>query len=137
MANGGWYGTQDEWEQAERPLPTLDPIFYQFAVDHGFKLSKNGKDWPERSLRTDMPLSSLLQVFRVNLDNDAWNVWAVCSQDRGAERYWKQQMIAQDITGEDLTARLNVLLEQGLQRLITWNARPEELEFATKIGGSS
>jgi hypothetical protein len=136
MANGGWYGTQEEWERAERPLPSLDPVFKQFAETHGFRLSKNGKDWPERSLKKDMPLSSLLQVFRVDLDKDAWKVWAVCSQDRGAERYWKQQMVADNITGEELTARLNVLLDQGLERLTDWNAHPEELEFATRIVGA-
>jgi hypothetical protein len=137
MANGGWFGTQEEWEQAERPLPSLDPTLEQFANENGFELSRNGKDWPDRSLRKDMPLSSLLQVFRSELEADAWNVWVVCSDDRGAERYWKQEMIAKGITGEELKARLDLLLVEGLEFLKTWNARPQELEFATKIGGTT
>jgi len=133
MANGGWYGTQGEWDAAEHPLPLLDPIFKEFAEAHGFALSKNHKDWPERSLRADMPLASLIQVFRVDLDTDAWNVWAVCSEDRGGERFWKQDLIADGITGGELSALLKALLEEGLSRLVEWNARPQDLEFATKL----
>jgi len=133
MANGGWYGTQDEWESAEQPLPILDPIFEQFATAHLFELSKNAKDWPERSLHKEMPLNSLLQVFRAELEADAWNVWAVCSQDRGDERFWKQSMIARGITSNQLSASLNALLEEGLDYLAHWNAHPQDLEFATKL----
>ena len=134
MANGGWHGTQEEWEKAEYPLPVLDPVFEQFACANGFQLSRNGKDWPERSLRKDMPLSSMIQVFRSRLDKDAWKVWLVCSEDRGNERYWKQQMIAEDISGDQLSSSISLFLEEGLRDLVTWNQSPEEFEFATKLG---
>jgi hypothetical protein len=112
----------------------LDPIFEDFAGGNGFALSKNGKDWPERSLRADMPLASLIQVFRVDLNADAWKVWAVCSEDRFGEHFWKQALIADGVTGGLLSATLNSLLNEGLTRLVDWNARPEDLEFATKLG---
>lgn len=134
MANGGWYGTQAEWDAAERPLSSLDPIFEEFAKANGFALSKNLKDWPERSLRANMPLASLLQVFRGSLDANAWKVWAVCSDDRGDRRYWQQAFIADGVTDNQLSAGLKTYLVEGLGRLTAWNAQPQDLVFATRIG---
>src|SRR5271156_1700038 len=95
MANGGWSGSREAWDQIERPLPSLDPIFQSFAERHGFVLSKNSKDWPERSLLKQMPLPSLIQVFRAAPEGDSWNAWAVCTEDRGSDRYWKREMLAE------------------------------------------
>lgn len=134
MANGGWYGTQREWDLAEQPLPALDPALEEFAAIHAFRISKNAKDWPERSLKKDMPLSSLLQIFRVDLEMDSWKVWAVCSEDRVRERFWKQAIIADGVTGDQLSASLVSLLERGLDRLLEWNECPQDFEFATKLG---
>jgi len=133
MANGGWYGTQEEWDAAEHPLPQLDPILRDFAEKNGLTLSKNYKDWPERSLKAHMPLASLIQIFRVSLIADAWKVWVVCSEDRDGERFWKQGFVANGITGNELTLTLETLLQEGLARLTDWNARPQDLEFGTRL----
>jgi len=134
MANGGWYGTDEEWRSAEAPLPELDALIAEFGNAHGFAISKNAKDWPDRSLRKPMPLESMLQIFRAELETDAWKVWAVCSEDRGDRRYWKQELIANGVTSDELKKSLAGFLERGLQRLIEWNAKPDQLEFATMLG---
>ncbi len=51
MANGGWYGTPEEWKRIERPLLDLDPAIAEFARKIGLTVSKNPKDEPERSLQ--------------------------------------------------------------------------------------
>jgi len=134
MANGGWYGTQAEWDAAEHPLPLLDSTFEAFAEANGFEFSKNHKDWPERSLKAHLPLASLIQVFRIDLNVDAWKVWVVCYEDRDGDRFWKEALLAGSITGSRLSVRLKGLLDEGLGRLVEWNARPQDLGFVTKLG---
>ena len=51
MANEGWHGTQEEWGRIERPLLELDPVIDDFAKRARLAVTKNLKDWPERSLR--------------------------------------------------------------------------------------
>jgi hypothetical protein len=133
MANGGWYGSEQEWEQAESPLRSLDDMIERFAREHGLALTKNQKDWPSRHLTREGPVSCLLQVWRADLTADSWDVWAVCSQDRGRERYWKQEMLAERIPMAQLRDDLEQLLSKGLGRLDRWSAHPASLEFATKL----
>jgi hypothetical protein len=46
MANGGWYGTDEEWQRLEGPLLGIDPVLEQFALEHGVAVTKNHKDSP-------------------------------------------------------------------------------------------
>ena len=50
MANGGWYGTKEEWERIERQLLEIDPIITGFAGDYGLNVTKNHEGCPERSM---------------------------------------------------------------------------------------
>jgi len=133
MANGGWYGTREEWEQAEAPLRRLDPVIERFAKAHGFGLLANYKDWPSRHLEKAMPLSCLLQVWRAELTEDAWNLWACCSEDRGKKRFWRQELLGDRISMDELEASIEPLLEAGLKWLKVWSANPQTLEFATYL----
>ena len=133
MANGGWYGTEEEWREAEAPLLPLDERVDRFAVEHGFTLTRNHKDWPERSLTKDGRLECLIQIWRAELETDEWNVGAVCSEDRGRKRYWKRKRLADRITAEQLGASLDTLLAEGLELVTAWSSNPDSLEFATKL----
>jgi hypothetical protein len=44
MANGGWHGTEEEWQRREAPLLSIDPILEQFALEHGFAVSNKRTD---------------------------------------------------------------------------------------------
>ncbi len=46
MANGGWYGTDEEWRRIEAPLLAVDPTISSFAEDHKLALSKTTKTGP-------------------------------------------------------------------------------------------
>jgi hypothetical protein len=133
MANGGWFGTSEEWQRLEGPLLTIDPILERFAGTHGLMLSKNAKDFPERSLRWGDNPSFLLQVY---LDNDSgplWNLWLCCSEDRKDERYWRTDFAVRGELLESFRDRLPVLLEESFNRVQVWGANPDQLEFATKL----
>lgn len=133
MANGGWHGTPEEWQRLEAPLLTIDPVLEGFARTHGLALSKNAKESPERSLRRDGNPSFLIQVYLQSETAPSWNLWLCCSEDREGNRYWRHDFA---IRGETIAAfqeQLPTLLERSFNRLQSWGAAPDQLEFATKL----
>jgi hypothetical protein len=133
MANGGWYGTEEEWQRLEAPLLSIDLALEQFASEHGFAVSKNHKDNPERSIRWGTNPSCLIQIYLEHDSGPTWNLWLCCSEDRGDSRYWRKEMPIRDEPIEGFRERLPNLLEDGFKQLEEWKAQPEELEFATKL----
>jgi hypothetical protein len=133
MANGGWYGTKEEWDRIEGPIKSLDPMFEQFARKHDLVVTKNLKEWPERSIRWGNNVRCLMQAFLVDKTSLAVNFWICAYEDRGEGRYWKQEMLRQTVQASDLQNEGEKLLETGKRRLDHWSANPEELELATKL----
>lgn len=133
MANGGWYGTMAEWERLEAPLLKLDPTISSFADEHSLALARNHKDWPERSLRWGQNPSCLMQLYLADADALTWHLWLCCAEDRGRDRFWRQERL---IDGEHISTfapRISGLLKEGYLRLEEWKAAPDQLEFATRI----
>ncbi len=137
MANGGWYGTQELWERLQAPLLTIDAMLDHFAEAHGLLLSKNAKDWPERSLRWGDNPGCLIQMYLESEDGPTWNLWLCCSEDRGGSRYWRRDFAIQSELMESSRERLPIILEDALQRCQAWQASPDQLEFATKLSPST
>ena len=137
MANGGWYGTQDEWERLEAPLIGLDAIIDDFAAARPVLLTKNSKGWPERSLRWYQSPSCLMQLYLADEREITWNLWLCCSQDRGADRYWRREFLIEGLPAASFSENLASLLETGYDRLNSWHAQPEGFEFATKLATPS
>ncbi len=135
MANGGWYGTDEEWNRIEAPLKFLDPMLGSFADKNGLSLTKNFKDWPERSLVWGTDVRCLIQVFLVDQSKLTLNLWICASQDRSGNRYWKNETPLKEVQALEMGKALAELLEIGKQKLDHWAAHPERLEFVTKLGG--
>ncbi|HEV7352183.1 MAG TPA: hypothetical protein VGN74_03540 [Brevundimonas sp.] len=133
MANGGWYGTQEEWVRLEAPLLELDPVIAAFADEHSLALSKNHKDWPERSIRWGANPSCLIQLYLADSNLVLWHLWLCCAEDRGSERFWRQDRLVDGQQMPDFGPHIRNLLDEGRRRLERWRAAPEELEFATRI----
>ena len=89
MANGGWYGTKEEWDRIEAPLKLLDPELERFARKYELLVTKNHKDWPERSVRWGDDIGCLIQLYLVDETKLTLNLWICTFQDRGDARYWK------------------------------------------------
>lgn len=49
MANGGCFNEQ-QWQKLEMPLLAVDSIISEFAEANGLEVTRNHKDWPERSI---------------------------------------------------------------------------------------
>lgn len=133
MANGGWYGTEEEWARIEAPLKLLDHEINRFAGKHGLNVTKNSKNWPERSLRWGNNIQCLIQVYLADQDKLTLHLWICATQDREKKRYWKQEFLLREAQVSDAEKSLFGTLELGKQRLDLWSAHPEELEFATEL----
>ena len=90
MANGGWYGSNEEWERIEGPLLQVDSILDDFVSETGLAITKNLKDWPERSIEWGDETRCLIQLFLVDAKDLTFSLWLCVSQDRGRKRFWKQ-----------------------------------------------
>lgn len=51
MANGGHWESRAAWRRAEAPLLEIDHVIDELASIHGVRVTRNLRDWPERSMR--------------------------------------------------------------------------------------
>jgi hypothetical protein len=133
MANGGWYGTAEEWQRLEGPLLTIDPVLELFSARHDIELLKNEKDAPGRAFRWGDNPNFLIQVFLADEGPLTWNLWLCCVEDRDDSRYWLNGYAVRAQPIESFGSELDTLLEEGFARLTAWGSNPEQLEFATKL----
>jgi hypothetical protein len=133
MANGGWYGTPEEWQRLENPLLSIDPVLEQFASEHSLHFSRNGKDSPERSLRWGGDPGALIQIFLQDEAGPTWDLWFCYAEDRGESRFWCKDFAIQNKLIEEFQEQLPDILQQSFNAVERWRASPERLEFATKL----
>jgi hypothetical protein len=133
VANGGWYGSAEEWQRLEAPLLTIDPILEEFARINGLRFTKNVKDSPERSLRWGDDPSCLMQIYLESDAQPSWNFWLCCYQDRDGSRYWRRGFAVQGEAVDAFRDELASMLEESFNRVETWRANPDQLEFATTL----
>ena len=134
MANGGWYGTAEEWQQLEAPLVALDDELTRLADEHGFVLTRNRRDGPNRMIEWNAQgIPCLMQIWLSDDKTLRLNFWICASQDRGGDRFWKREMLKQDEDPAVVRSELARLFEMGRCKLGDWCARPETFEFATKL----
>jgi hypothetical protein len=134
MANGGWYGTEEEWDRIEAPMRGLDRDLDDFARRHGLNVTRNARDWPDRSIRWGTDTPCLIQIFLVDEEKLTFNFWICASQDRADSRFWKQEMLCREAQMQEISDGFSERLEAGKTKLDYWSQHPEILEFATRLG---
>ena len=132
MANGGFWESDAEWQRVEAPLIEVDPTLSEFAREFGLIVSKNHKDWPERSIKWGASVRRLMQLYLADEKTLAFNLWLCASQDRNGKRYWKQENLVKGQLITEFQGRLPMLLRQGRAKLEEWSEG--DLEFATNLG---
>jgi hypothetical protein len=75
----------------------------------------------------------LIQLYLADAETLGINLWICASQDRGSDRYWKQEFLCKAAEISDVAPHLPELLNTAKTKLNEWAADPEHLEFATKI----
>jgi len=127
----GFHGSKADWERVETPLRALDDELDAFSRRHGIPLSRNARGWPDRSLAWGSPVRRLIQIFLADEKDLTYNLWICAAEDRGNERYWKQELLKSAAAATDIQADLTDLLERGRVLLESWDS--ESLEFGTTV----
>lgn len=81
----------------EQPLLALDEKIKFYAQQNNMKLTKNSKDWPERTLSwKNRGIRKLIQIYLEKEDTDRFLLWGCAYKDKlFSERYWwKMEPIA-------------------------------------------
>jgi hypothetical protein len=134
MANGGWTGTRAAWDRIEAPLREIDPIIAAFAKQHGLAVTRNHKDWPERSIVWGGDVRCLIQLYLLDEASLTFNLWLCASQDRCGKRYWKHATAIKAMRVQDFKHDLAAQLREGRDRLLAWAINQDQLEPAATSG---
>ena len=134
MANGGFYGTREEWERMEKPLLEVDPIIQAFAKEFGLAVSKNHKDWPERSIVWGDEVRCLIQLYLVDKNSLTFNLWLCASEDFGSKRYWKHDTLITQKHIPEFREKLASLLRESRKILLDWSNNKNQLEAQDRFG---
>ncbi len=129
MANGGWYGTKEEWDRIEKPLLSIDPILEQFAKENNLVVTRNLKDWPERSMAWGNDVSCLIQLYLVDDKLLTFNLWLCVTQDRATKRYWKNETPIKEKQASEFKDTLFEQLVEGHQKVLEWSKNKKELKL--------
>ena len=110
------------WTRIEGPLRALDDELEAYAERHGLRLSRNFREWPERSLRWQDDLERPIQIMLPDGTNLLFGVWLAAWRDEGEVRHWKRASLAAGKTIGQIEERLPALLDEAKQTVCAWTA---------------
>jgi hypothetical protein len=124
----GFHGSKGEWARLTAPLEVLDPALEAFAQEHGFELSRNARNWPERSVRWGTPVGRLIEIFLADEERLTWNL-GICAYESKAEgQHWKRRAILKGVPIEEIAQNLPRLLRDAHALVTSWSS--EDLDLA-------
>ena len=127
----GFHGSKAQWERIESPLRVLDEGLESFSKQYGIPVSRNARNWPDRSLVWGEPIRRLIQIYLADEEHLTYDFWLCASEDRGNKRYWKRQFLKEKASASEIADKLGDLLERGRTLLESWDG--DALEFATTL----
>ena len=134
MANGGWHGTKEEWQRLESPLIDVDSIIEEFAKSAELTVTRNLKDWPERSLQWDDGVWCLIQLYLENEKNITFTLWLCAAFQKDNKPYLRQEFLLKDKPVQEFRQKLFQLLGEGRAKLLEWSRHPEQFERVGNAG---
>jgi len=134
MANGGWYGTREEWERIEKSLLDVESTIEEFVEEFSLNMSKNHKGWPEWSIVWGKEVRCLIQLYLADKNLLTFNLWLCAYEDRGSKRYWKQETPIKQKQVSEFRDNLASQLRAGRKQLLDWSDNKDQLELSTKLG---
>ena len=85
-------------------------------------ISRNYHNWPDRSLRWDSNPERLIQVYLEDEEQLTWNLWLCAGEDRGGQRFWKNQMLCRNVPMSEIRPVIEQLLDEALTIVGSWQA---------------
>jgi hypothetical protein len=120
LANGFW-GTREEWDRIDRLLGESDALLAAFARQHGFKLESSER-WPRRALSRDTDLDRLIEFWPIDQESTKFRLGVTACEDRRDGRYWRQRTLLDNVSWEEMKAKLPALLEEARELVCSWTA---------------
>lgn len=114
-------------------LEEVDPIISAFARRHSLSVVKNERESVGRSMQWGENPYALLQIYRTDLVQPTWNMWACCWEDREGKRYMKSEDLFDHLKVSNFVEDLDDLLENGFRLINDWRRNTSILKFATKL----
>lgn len=128
----GFHGPVEEWDRIESPFQEIDPRLRKFANEHKMRLRKNSHSWPERSLLWQKAsVEKSIQIFLKDEKARTYCLWLCAWEDRDQSRYWKKQILLEEVAWNVAEQGLESLLLQAYEIVDSWTAK--DLEFAAKL----
>ncbi len=119
MANG-FHGEQKDWEQLEKPLKRLDSILEKFTSAHRLVLTKNERNWPDRTIQWGDHPKVIIQVFLESEKESTYTMWVSASDERSRSEYWKHKTLLKSAPIDVLEQQLQDLLKKAHTTAIEW-----------------
>jgi len=116
----GYHGTPEGWEHLERPLKRLDSVLDEFASRHQLVLTRNERNWPDRSFHWGDRPAILIQVFLESETGPSYTMWVSASDDRSRAEYWKHRTLIKATSIDVLERQLPELLEAAYVVATEW-----------------
>jgi len=124
----GFYGSKGEWVRLTAPLEAIDGVLEAFAKEHGLELSRNARNWPERSFRWDAPVERLIQIYLSDDERLTWSLWICAYASRPDGQYWKREALLEGVPIEEIAQDLPRLLRDAHARVTAWSAADLDLQ---------
>ena len=118
----GFHGSREDWQSLIAPLEVLDPMLKIFAASHSVKIERNERNWPDRTIRWDSPISRLIQIYLDGDNEGKWCLWICASEDREDGRFWKRRTLKKSVPIAELESGLDDLLSEAWDEVSSWSA---------------
>lgn len=127
----GHRGSAERWAELEAPLQAIDHVLEEFAVQHEMEITKNYHNWPSRTLSWGRPVQRQLSFYLHDEDHQTFGFRLTAWEDRGRERYWKVEVVRNDIDSRELSEIAAQMLELGCETTAKWGR--DQLKYVGDI----
>lgn len=113
----GFHGSLEEWRRMEAPYILVDTILEDFARQYELELQKNYRD-ADRSLRWSDGVNRSIWIYSMDKygESGTYRVSVGAYQDKGAQRYVKHGIVANNVE----VAELAQALERARAIVASW-----------------
>jgi hypothetical protein len=128
----GFHGTKEEWDKMEKDLLDSDNDLILFAKEKGMEISKNYHNWPSRALRWEKnDINKDIGISLVDSKSQTYNMGVGVFKDIDFKRYWKNKILKEKVSWQEIKNNLISLLEEGYKLAESWEEK--DLEYSGEI----
>lgn len=118
----GFHGSREDWERITAPLREIDAMWDAFAERHGCAVTRDGRSWPERSLRWQSGgVERRIQVYLADERELTFSFGLQAWSDRDGKRYVRNERLYEGEPWLRLRDAIEARLEEAYQQAASWS----------------